>query len=143
MCNSLRGGSQNYALLRNRKQLKSVPAEPKGRILMSDTTVPIFLQPCHMTLVHLVRNTAITQQFQVQFRCTKIPSWSCYNAFLELKAPLGLGFKLTSLLIIALSESFTTLSNKSPSGAFFIKKGYTNPIKSQLRSHLVHQCLFL
>ena len=28
-------GLRNYALLRNRKELKSVPAEPKGRILMS------------------------------------------------------------------------------------------------------------
>ena len=53
----------------------------------------------HMTLIHLVRITAITQQFQVIFRCRNIPSWSCYNAFLELKAPLGLAFKL--LIIIA------------------------------------------
>ena len=53
-----------------------------------------------MTLVHLARITAVTQQIQVVFRCTNIPSWSYHNAFLELKAPLGLGFKLTSLIII-------------------------------------------
>ena len=29
------GGCENHALLRNQKQDKSVPAEPKGRILMS------------------------------------------------------------------------------------------------------------
>ena len=74
----------------------------------------------NMTLVHLVRITAITQQFQVVFICTKIPSWSCSYAFLGLTAPLGLGFKLTLLTIVAFSDCCTTLLNNSPSTAFFI-----------------------
>ena len=84
----------------------------------------------HMNSVHLLRNTALTQQFQVVFRCTKIPRCSYYNAFLEEKAPLGLGFTLTLCIIIDFSDSFTTWSNNSPSVAFSINIGYKDLIKS-------------
>ena len=31
-------GTENHAILRNQKQVKSVPAEPRGKILMSEMT---------------------------------------------------------------------------------------------------------
>ena len=65
------------------------------------------LQPYDQTMVPLVRIAAITQQLQVISRCTKIPNWSYQNVILEVKAPVGLCFKLTSLIIIAFSDSFT------------------------------------
>ena len=38
-----------------------------------------------------------------------------------MNAPLGLSFTFTSIILIALSDSFTTWSNNSPFGAFSIK----------------------
>ena len=74
----------------------------------------------HMILVHLLKITAITQSFQVVFRCTKIPNCSSYIAFLEVKFHLGLDFTFNSLIVIAFSDPFTTWSNNYLSGAFSI-----------------------
>ena len=83
-----------------------------------------------MTLVDLVRSTAITQQFQVILTCTKIPGWSSYRRSVFGRTLSQISEKCNS-----------TLKNLTACGVKKMMRYYQNTLEEMWRTGIAREII--